>query len=57
MVDMINRELSVREREIYDMIPGNKDDITFGNIVDIVRRDTDISRYSVRKQLKRLHNQ
>lgn len=53
---MVNRELTTREREIYEMIPDD-DNVTFGSIVDLVRRDTDVSRYKIRKKLKHLKNQ
>lgn len=56
MVDMVDRELTARERKIYEMIP-DEDNIKFSSIVDIVRKDTDTSRYRVRKELKHLHNQ
>lgn len=53
---MVNRDLTKREREIYEMISDETDNITFWNIVDIVRRDADISRNDARKDLKYLHN-
>ena len=34
---MFKRELTKREREIYDMIPDDKDDLISRSIVDIVR--------------------
>lgn len=57
MVDMVNRELTKREREIYDMIPDNTDGMASCSIVEIVRRDVDASRYNARKGLKYLNNQ
>lgn len=53
---MVDRELTKREREIYEMIP-DADNMTFWNIVDDVRKATDTSRYKLRKELKHLHNQ
>lgn len=55
MVDMVNRELTTREREIYEMIP-DEDNVTFGSIVDLVRRDTNVSRFRARRKLKHLRN-
>jgi len=51
---MFKRELTKREREIYDMIPDDKDDLISRSIVDIVRRDIDLLRYNARKGLKRV---
>lgn len=56
MICVINRELTAREKQIYEIIP-DADDVTFRDIVDIVRRDVCASMYSARKELKQLHNQ
>jgi hypothetical protein len=53
---MINRELTAREKQIYEAIP-DQDSMTFENIVDVVRRDVSISMYRQKKELKRMHNQ
>lgn len=53
---MINRPLTAREKQIYEIIP-DSDYMSFRNIVDIVRRDVYGSIYNERKELKRLHNQ
>lgn len=49
---MIHRELTQREMEILRMIRPT----TFQDIVDIVRRDVDSSRYNAKKELKVLRN-
>lgn len=49
---MINRELTNREREIILMIKQT----TFWDIVEIVRKDIDNSRYNARRELKLLKN-
>ena len=50
---MFRRELNSREVDILHMIRAT----TFYDIVDEVRRDVEISRYSTRKALKQMHNQ
>lgn len=49
---MINRELTEREKEILGMIRPT----TFQNIVDIVRKDVEQSRYDAKRELRHLHN-
>lgn len=49
---MINRELTNREKEIFLMIKQT----TFWDIVEIVRKEIDNSRYSARRELKLLKN-
>lgn len=57
-VYMVDRKLTEREKQIYDMIQDNSDDcnITFRDIVDTIRRDIDEYRYDTKKKLKRLRN-
>lgn len=52
---MINRELTAREKQICEIIP-DPDNVTFRNIVDMVRRDVYLSMYNERKELRHLHN-
>ncbi len=49
---MINRELTEREKEILGMIRPT----TFQDIVDIVRRDIEYSKYDVKRELRNLRN-
>ena len=49
---MINRELTEREKEILGMIRPT----TFQDIVDIVRKDVEQSRYDAKRELRYLHN-
>jgi hypothetical protein len=56
MMYMVNRELTAREKQIYDIIP-DTDNMTFRNIVDIVRRETCNSIYDARKELIYMCNQ
>ncbi len=49
---MINRELTEREREILGMIKPT----TFRDIVDVVRKDVEQSRYDVKRELRNLRN-
>lgn len=49
---MINRELTEREREILGMIRPT----TFQDIVDIVRRDVEQSKYDAKRELRNLRN-
>lgn len=49
---MINRELNEREKEILGMIRPT----TFRDIVDIVRKDVEQSRYDAKRELRNLHN-
>ena len=49
---MINRELTEREKEILGMIRLT----TFQDIVDIVRRDVEQSKYDAKRELRYLHN-
>ncbi len=55
-MNMVDRELTTREREIFGMIP-DTDNVTFRDIVEEVRRDTNRSRYKARKQLRHFGNQ
>lgn len=55
-VDMINRPLTAREKQICELIP-DPDYMSFRIIVDMVRRDIYGTMYNERKELKRLHNQ
>lgn len=57
MVSMKNRVLTEREREICEMIHDDTDNMTFRNIVDIVRRDLDITMHKDIKWFKHLRNQ
>lgn len=49
---MIKRELTSREKEILGMIRPT----TFHDIVYIVRRDVEQSRYNIKKELRNIHN-
>jgi hypothetical protein len=49
---MINRELTKREKEIFDMIRPT----TFQDIVDTVRRDVEHSKYDAKRELRNLRN-
>lgn len=49
---MINRELTEREKEILGMIRPT----TFQDIVDVVRKDVEQSRYDAKRELRNLHN-
>lgn len=49
---MLNRELNAREKEILLMIRPT----TFQDIVDIVRREVENSRYNARRELRLLKN-
>ena len=49
---MINRELTEREREIFGMIRPT----TFQDIVDVVRRDVEQSKYDAKRELRNLRN-
>ena len=55
-MDMIDRPLTAREKQICEIIP-DQDYMSFRNIVDIVRSDVYGSMYDERKELKRLRNQ
>lgn len=46
------QELSVREQEIFNMIRPT----SFYDIVDVVRREIDQSRYNARRELRELRN-
>lgn len=48
---MFCRELSVREKEILDMIRPT----SFYDIVDIIRREIDQSRYNAKRELRDLN--
>ena len=49
---MINRELTEREKEILGMIRPT----TFQDIVDIVRKDVEQSKYDAKRELRNLRN-
>ena len=49
---MINRKLTTREEEILDMIRPT----TFQDIVEVVRRDIEYSKYNAKRELRNLHN-
>lgn len=49
---MINRELTEREKEILGMIRST----TFQDIVDIVRKDVEQSKYDAKRELRNLRN-
>ena len=49
---MINRNLTTREEEILDMIRPT----TFQDIVEVVRRDIEYSKYNAKRELRNLHN-
>ena len=49
---MINRELTEREKEILGMIRPT----TFQDIVDIVRKDVEQSKYNAKRELRNLRN-
>lgn len=49
---MINRELTKREKEILGMIRPT----TFQDIVDIVRKDAEQSKYDAKRELRNLRN-
>ena len=49
---MIDRELTEREKEILEMIRPT----TFHDMVDIVRRDVEISKYDAKRELRNLRN-
>ena len=49
---MINRELTEREKEILGMIRPT----TFQDIVDVVRKDIEQSKYDARRALRNLRN-
>lgn len=49
---MIFRELSAREKEIFDMIRPT----SFYDIVDVVRSEICQSRYDARRELRELRN-
>ena len=51
---MINRALTERERKIYGMIPN--DDMTFRDMVDIVRKAVEIPRCHSRKLSRNIEN-
>lgn len=50
--NMIDRELTEREKEILEMIRPT----TFHDMVDIVRRDVEISKYDAKRELRNLRN-
>jgi hypothetical protein len=56
MIYMVNRELTAREKQIYEIIP-DTDNVTFENIVEIVRREVCTSMYNARKEIKNLRNE
>ena len=49
---MINRELTEREKEILGMIRST----TFQDIVDVVRKDVEQSKYDAKRELRNLRN-
>jgi hypothetical protein len=49
---MINRELTEREKEMLGMIIPT----TFQDIVDVVRKDVEQSRYDAKRELRSLYN-
>lgn len=49
---MINRELTEREKEILGMIRPT----TFQDIVDVVRKDVEQSKYDAKRELRNLRN-
>lgn len=49
---MINRELTKREKEILGMIRST----TFQDIVDVVRKDVEQSKYDAKRELRNLRN-
>ncbi len=54
---MVNRKLTERERQIYDMIPDDGDNLeTFSDIVYNIRREIDDNRFSMKKGWKRLND-
>ncbi len=51
---MIRRELTFREKQLYEMISG-EDFKTFNDIVEEIRRDLEDHRFDTRKELKRFN--
>lgn len=49
---MINRELTEREKDIFEMIRPT----TFQDVVDAIRRDIGLSKYDAKRELRNLHN-
>ena len=49
---MINGKLNAREEEILNMIRPT----TFQDMVDVVRRDIEYSKYNAKRDLRNLHN-
>ena len=49
---MIDRELTEREKEILEMIRPT----TFRDIVEVVRRDVEYSKYDAKRELRDLRN-
>lgn len=54
---MINRLLTLREREICEMMGDEADKMSFRSIVELVKRDLDTMAYKDRRWFKKLHNQ